>query len=106
MPNNAPHNALSAAVNRVIANGSPVITEQRALFIPPSVHGVIAAISPRGYSVSVRQTRNGSNRYSVNGARETDALTLIKRFDAGKFSRDLNEEMLDNFNWVGSRHHY
>ncbi len=76
------------------------------IFIPPSAQGVITEISKRGWTVSVRQTRNGSNRYSVNGARETDALTLINRFDAGKFSRDLNEEMLDNFNWVGSRHHY
>lgn len=30
MPNNAPHNALRAAVNRAIAAGSPVITEQPA----------------------------------------------------------------------------
>jgi len=60
----------------------------------------------RGWIVAVRQNRTGSNRYSVNGARETDALTLVKRFDAGKYSRDLNEEMLDNFNWVGSSHHY
>lgn len=29
MPNNAPHNALRAAVNRAIDNGSPIITEQR-----------------------------------------------------------------------------
>lgn len=28
MPNNAPHNALRNAVNRAIANGSPVITNQ------------------------------------------------------------------------------
>ncbi len=86
MPRNAPHNALRDAVNRAIANGSPVITEQRAPFIPPSVAGVIAELSRIGYIVKVRQTRNGSNRYSVNGTREIDAHTLIKRFDACKYS--------------------
>jgi hypothetical protein len=55
------------------------------LYIPPAAEGVIRAIEARGYTVGVRQTRDGSNRYSVNGARETDALTMIKRFDAGKY---------------------
>ena len=55
------------------------------LYIPPAAEGVIRAIEARGYIVGVRQTRDGSNRYSVSGARETDALTMIKRFDAGKY---------------------
>lgn len=54
-------------------------------FIPPAVAGVINELERIGYRVSVRRTRNGSNRYSVNGARETDAHTLIKRFDVCKY---------------------
>jgi hypothetical protein len=85
MPDNAPHNALRAAVSRAISEGSPVITEQRAPFVPPAVQGVIVEIERCGYHVKVRKTRNGSNRYSVNGRPEIDGHTLIKRFDACKY---------------------
>lgn len=54
-------------------------------FIPPAVQGVMAELAKCGYRVMVRRDRNGSNRYSVNGTREIDAHTLIKRFDACKY---------------------
>lgn len=85
MPKNAPHDALRNAVNRAIANGSPVITEQRAPFIPPTVQGAMAELAKLGYRVFVRRNRNDSNRYSVNGTREIDAHTLLKRLDACKY---------------------
>ena len=57
-------------------------------FLPPTVRAVISIISDLGYTVSVRNNRYGSNRYSVNGGKEINGWTLINRFDNGEYCGD------------------
>jgi hypothetical protein len=54
--------------------------------VPPAVQGALKRIRENGHTVALRLTKHGSLRYSVNAVRETDAQTLIRRFDRGKYA--------------------
>lgn len=48
--------------------------------IPPHVAGTIALFEARGHTVQVRQTRGGSNRYTLDHERERNAFELSNRY--------------------------
>lgn len=50
-------------------------------YIPVHPRGIVEMFRARGHVVTVRVNREGSHRYSVDGARETDAHTMTKRYD-------------------------
>lgn len=50
-------------------------------FVPPYPAGVIQSLEARGHSVTVRQDRNGSNRYSIDGRRELTAAQMSNYFE-------------------------
>lgn len=49
-------------------------------YIPPSAQGTIALFEAKGHTVTVRQTRQGSNRYRLDQERERNALELSNRW--------------------------
>jgi hypothetical protein len=53
--------------------------------LPPAMRAVTSMLMARGYQVFIRRNRSGSIRYSVDGAPETDAYTLMGRFERGRF---------------------
>lgn len=48
--------------------------------IPLAVARALVTLQGRGHVVEIRSNRNGSLRFSVDGRRETDALTMIRRY--------------------------
>jgi hypothetical protein len=60
-------------------------------FMPPHPRGIVDMFRKRGHAVVVRVDRNGSHRYSVDGARETDALTMTKRYERIYFDAGLTK---------------
>jgi hypothetical protein len=56
---------------------APRTAEER---MPPHPRGVVESLRGDGHTVTVRENRNGSLRYSVDGARETDAHTMTNRY--------------------------
>lgn len=48
--------------------------------MPPYPRGCVQILRAKGHTVTVRENRNGSLRYSVDGRPETDALTMSNRF--------------------------
>lgn len=55
-------------------------TATPAPYIPPSAQGTIALFEAKGHTVTVRQTRQGSNRYRLDQERERNALELSNRW--------------------------
>lgn len=47
---------------------------------PPATRITVALFRDRGHSVSIRLNRHGSLRYRLDGGRETDALSLSRRY--------------------------
>lgn len=59
------------------------VDEKRAdpeRYMPPHPRGIVESLRQRGHTVTVRVNREGSHRYAVDGARETDAHTMTNRF--------------------------
>jgi hypothetical protein len=50
------------------------------MFLPPAMQAAVQILRGKGHYVIARRNRNGSFRYSVDCARETDAATICKRF--------------------------
>lgn len=48
--------------------------------IPPLVRAALALLESRGHTIAVRINRNGSPRYTIDGRRDIDALTLARRY--------------------------
>lgn len=71
-PNNAPHNALIAAVNAAIARGEPPVTEQRA------VQTISMSFDPDG---SIEFTRNKALDGIFGGAGRMKRVTDIQKLD-------------------------
>lgn len=53
---------------------------ERAVFIPPHAAGTIELFRQRGHTVTVRRTKSGSNRYTLDNERERTAAGLSSRF--------------------------
>lgn len=51
------------------------------MFIPPSAAGTIALFEAKGHTVTVRQNKHGSNRYTLDSERERNAHELHSRYD-------------------------
>lgn len=51
------------------------------VFIPPVVAATIQLLAAHGHSVTVRQNRNGSNRYRLDGGRELQAIELMRFYE-------------------------
>jgi hypothetical protein len=52
-------------VNSYVAPSAPRTAEER---MPPHPRGVVESLRAKGHTVTVRENRNGSLRYSVDGA--------------------------------------
>lgn len=48
--------------------------------LPAGVESAVALIRARGHVVTIRKNKNGDLRYSVDGRRETNALTMMRRY--------------------------
>lgn len=56
------------------------MTPTAALPPIPAARATVEILRQKGHTVAVRRNRNGSWRYAVDGAPETDALTMSNRF--------------------------
>lgn len=52
------------------------VNRKEPLCIPPHPAGTIAMLCERGHKVTVRQTKGGSLRYRIDGARELLAIEM------------------------------
>jgi hypothetical protein len=50
--------------------------------MPPHPRGVVEMLRARGHAVTVRESRSGSLRYTLNQERERTALALSNRLHA------------------------
>ena len=48
--------------------------------LPNTIQAVIEIIRSQGHAVEWRINKNGSPRFSIDGAKECDARTMSKRF--------------------------
>ena len=55
-------------------------TNAAELRLPPMMQGALIILREKGHFVEVRQNRNGSLRYRVDGSRERNALQTVNQF--------------------------